>query len=110
MPPSQHALLSPSAAHRWLACPPSARLHAKLQERFGDGGSSYAREGTLTHAVAELKLRKSVGEFNDFRYKTLLEALGEIPAEMDSYTDNYVDEVMARYWRGRPLRYTDDLC
>lgn len=48
-----HALLAPSAAHRWLACPPSARL----EQRFPDTGSPYAAEGTLAHAVAELKAK-----------------------------------------------------
>ena len=30
-----HAFLSASAAHRWIACPPSA----KLQEKYEDKGS-----------------------------------------------------------------------
>ena len=32
-----HAFLSASAAHRWIACPPSA----KLQEKYEDKGSEY---------------------------------------------------------------------
>ncbi|WP_425507820.1 DUF2800 domain-containing protein [Trueperella pecoris] len=30
--PDQHALLSASGAHRWLACPPSATLEVGLPE------------------------------------------------------------------------------
>ena len=37
---SLHALLSASSSHRWLACPPSARLC----ESFEDKGSEYAAE------------------------------------------------------------------
>lgn len=49
-----HALLSASAAHRWLKCTPSVRL----EEQFPDTTSTYAKEGTLAHEIAELKLRK----------------------------------------------------
>ena len=34
----RHALLSASSSHRWLACPPSARLC----ENYEDKGSEYA--------------------------------------------------------------------
>lgn len=48
-----HAILSPSGASRWMACPPSARL----EEKFPDSTSTYAEEGTYAHAVGELILR-----------------------------------------------------
>lgn len=44
-----HALLSASGAHRWLNCTASARL----EENMEDTSSSYAKEGTLAHALAE---------------------------------------------------------
>ena len=47
--PTNHALLAPSAAKRWLTCTPSARVEALLPERT----SPYAEEGTIAHAVAE---------------------------------------------------------
>lgn len=63
-----HALLSASGASRWLNCTPSARL----EEQFGEKrSSSYAREGTVAHELAELYLRKdllrviSEGEFDE---------------------------------------------
>ena len=49
-----HALLSASSSHRWLYCPPSARLEEKLPESKSD----FAEEGSLAHDIAELKLRK----------------------------------------------------
>ena len=55
MPPSNHALLGASSAHRWLACPPSARW----EERFPETKvSEAAEEGTLAHAVAEEHMRR----------------------------------------------------
>ena len=53
----QHALLSASSAHRWINCPPSA----KLQEQYEDKSSAYAEQGTDAHALAEWKLRKALG-------------------------------------------------
>ena len=50
---AQHALLSASSAHRWLACPPSARLCANKQ----DAGSVYAQQGTDAHSLCEHKLK-----------------------------------------------------
>lgn len=96
--PGIHAILSPSKAKQWLACPPSARLSAKFSERFGEKSSEFAAEGTKAHAVAELKLRLELGEINKFNYKAQRDALGEIPAEMDRFTDTYVDEVLERYY------------
>ncbi len=56
--PADHAVLSASGAHRWLACPPSARLESGLSE---EGASPYAEEGTAAHALAELELRIRTG-------------------------------------------------
>ena len=50
--PDSHALLAPSAAKRWMACAPSARVESLLPDRT----STYAREGTIAHAVAECLL------------------------------------------------------
>lgn len=52
--PDVHALLGPSSAAMWMACPPSARLG----ENIADTGSNYAREGTLAHRIGELLLRE----------------------------------------------------
>lgn len=44
-----HALLSASSAHRWLACPPSAIAN----EAYPNQDTEFTREGTLAHEVAE---------------------------------------------------------
>jgi len=97
--PGLHAALSPSAAKRWVTCPPSARLNQKYREVFGDQSSEYAEEGTKAHALAELKLRKEIGEINDFLYKAQRSELGDIPADMDRYTDDYCDTVLAEFYQ-----------
>jgi hypothetical protein len=45
---STHAKLSPSGAHRWMACPGSVTLEAP----FPDTSSEFAAEGTLAHEIA----------------------------------------------------------
>lgn len=47
-----HALLSASGAHKWLNCPGSV----SLEKDIADTSSVFAREGTLAHAVCELKV------------------------------------------------------
>lgn len=53
----KHALLSASSSHRWINCPPSARLC----ESYEDTGSDYAAEGTDAHTLCEYKLKRSLG-------------------------------------------------
>ena len=57
MPPKGHAVLSASSSHRWLNCPPSARLC----EAYEDKGSDYAAEGTDAHALCEFRLKQALG-------------------------------------------------
>ena len=57
MPPKGHALLSASSSHRWLNCPPSARLC----ENYDDKGSDFAAEGTDAHALCEFRLQEALG-------------------------------------------------
>lgn len=52
-----HALLSASSSHRWLNCPPSARLC----EEYAATTSNYAQEGTDAHTLCTYKLQKALG-------------------------------------------------
>lgn len=106
MPPSLHAILGASSAKRWMACPPSARLEEKLRDRFGDRSSPFAAEGTRAHELAELKLRKELGEINAFSYKTQREAMVGVDNEMEWATNQYVDVVMQKYYEAK--RYCQD--
>jgi hypothetical protein len=90
---SAHALLSASGAHKWLNCPPSARLEETLPEST----SVYAEEGRLAHEIGELKLRKHFTEPMGSRaFNNKLKKLQENPLfqdEMIKHTDTYKDYI-----------------
>lgn len=89
-----HALLSASGAHRWLSCTPSALLEAQ----FPDTASEAAREGTLAHELAELKLRNYFFTI-DFGKQKFTRAVNKLKKEalwqdeMMDYTEEYLDYV-----------------
>ena len=91
--PDKHALLGASSAHRWLHCPPSARLC----EQFPDAQSEYAAAGTLAHSIAELKARKYFIEPMSARtFNSRLKKLKESPyydKGMDAATDMYLEHL-----------------
>lgn len=67
----KHALLSASGASRWLNCTPSARLEELYGEKVT---TTYAKEGTLAHELAELYIRHDIfGTINDTEFDTGLE-------------------------------------
>lgn len=91
--PDVHAKYSPSHAAIWGTCTASV----EAEKGFPDTGSSYAAEGTLAHAIAELKLNRQFTPMTAAAYKKALAELKADPLyqpEMDGYTDTYVDEVM----------------
>ena len=91
-----HALLSPSAASRWLACTPSARL----ERTFPDSTSEAAEEGTLAHKLAELVLMFRLKKIKRYVYeKKLSEIKGNelYDASMSEYIDGYTDYVIEQY-------------
>lgn len=55
--PINHAILSASSSHRWLECPPSAKLCSEQPNK----SSEYAQEGTDAHALCENKLKSILG-------------------------------------------------
>lgn len=89
-----HSLLSASGAYRWLACTPSARL----EEQFPDTASPAAKEGTLAHELAELKLQNYFSTV-DFGKQKFTRAVNKLKKdelwqdEMDGYTEEYLDYV-----------------
>ena len=80
-----HAKLSASSSARWLACPPSAMLNAKV----ADTASDFAREGTCAHELAEYKVNKLLG--HNVRDPT--ENLDFFDGEMAECTDSYVQYI-----------------
>ena len=87
-----HALLSASGAHRWLVCTPSA----KLEEQFPDSTSEAAREGTLAHELAELKVRHYfyTTDFGKRKYTTRVNKLKKEELwkdEMERFSDEYLE-------------------
>lgn len=93
-----HALLSPSAAHRWLHCT-AAPL---LEKNIPDEGSTFAEEGTLAHAYCALKLKSFLGrpvgkETEEIAAFQLKYHTGE----MDESTDTYKNIVLEKLAKAR---------
>jgi len=89
-----HALLSASASHRWLECTPSARLEEAVPNQV----SSYAEEGTIAHALGELKIRYEVlQEMSDGEYLVRLAGFKDIPVDMEEATNEYLEFVQTEY-------------
>lgn len=101
----KHSVLSPSSAHRWMECTPSALL----EQQFPDTESDAAREGTLAHELAELKLRHYffTVDFGKTKYTRAVNKLKKEELwkdEMDGYTEEYLDYVkgVALAFKSRP--------
>lgn len=91
-----HALLSPSAASRWLNCTPAPRLEAELP----DSTSEYAAEGTLAHSVCELLARKKFTIVKPSAHNTALKKLKKDALwddEMLTTAATYVEHLLERY-------------
>lgn len=100
-----HAILSPSAASRWLACTPSARL----EERFPDKGSGFAEEGSLAHELGEFHLHRLSGGWSLEKSR---EEYARITAhelyetEMEEYALGYADYVWQKFTEAK--KHTPD--
>lgn len=100
--PGQHALLSPSSAHRWLHCTPAPLLEAKEEEK----SSAYADEGTLAHAICAMKLKLWLQQDTGEEEKEVAQYAKYHTAEMEDYTDTYVSIVLEKF--GAALQKTPD--
>ena len=78
---AKHAYLSASASHRWLACPPSARLCAQEEDK----SSEFAMQGTCAHELGQYLLEKALGK------------AAEDPTENLSYYDSEMQEAAEGY-------------
>jgi len=84
---AEHAVLSASSSHRWLNCPPSARL----EREFENNSSIAAEEGTAAHALCEHKLKKAL------RMRSKRPVSDYCTDEMEECTDAYAEFVMEQY-------------
>lgn len=104
-----HALLSPSAAERWINCPASVYISKDIP----DEGSVYADEGTAAHTVMELAGKEY---FKGFEFDSIKTTLALKVAEMKALgsqgkftiTDAWADEAIncARVW----IKELDKVC
>lgn len=92
---AKHAYLSASASHRWLSCPPSAKLCAEIR----DEASPYAQQGTDAHELCEYKVLHALGE--DVKDPTA--NLDFFDTEMDDCTDEYCFYVMEQFAKAKQL-------
>lgn len=92
--PSAHAKLSPSDSARWISCPAAIRMDESLREQglLVDDESSYAREGTLAHALGELEASHRFGlttkRQRNAAYKKWL-----VEFEAEGYPEGTLDEM-----------------
>ena len=91
--PTNHAFLSASASHRWLNCPPSA----KLCESLPDQTSSFAQEGTDCHELCAYLVEKAIGK--DVKDPT--ENLTYYNAEMQNCAEEYCSYVLEQLEEAR---------
>ena len=90
---AKHAFLSASASHRWLNCPPSA----KLCEGMPDETSTYAQEGTDCHELCAYLVEKAMGR--DTENPT--GHLSFYSDEMQSFAEEYCSDVMEQYEKAK---------
>ncbi len=87
-----HAILSASSSKKWLNCPGSVTL----EKEFPNEESEFAKEGTMAHALGELKIKLALKEMTRVQYHKQ-KAVLQTDIEMEKYMDEYKDFVLERY-------------
>ena len=90
-----HALLSPSAAARWLNCTLAPRLEATIPEKTNE----YAEEGTLAHSVCEVTARLHFKKIKKATYTATIKRLKQDALwddEMLTTAETYVGHLMEK--------------
>jgi len=93
--PEKHAILSASAAGRWLECPPSAQLERK----FKDTSSEAAQEGTLAHELGEINLKFRLDSIDQLKWSKHIKKIEVDPLftpDMPEYVERYVSTCMEK--------------
>jgi hypothetical protein len=97
---TSHALLSPSGAHRWLRCTPSARLEASLPEpKKKPGQKDFSAEGTLAHSMAEIKLKYQLDQIGLEEHDKEIELCKNHPLyseELEEVANTYTNYVRSQ--------------
>lgn len=90
----KHAILSPSAAHRWMNCTAAPLLEKDVEDK----GSTFAEEGTLAHAYCAKKLKEFLGLDVADENQEIAELNEKYHSgEMDKYTDTYKTIVLEKF-------------
>ncbi len=90
---AKHAFLSASSSHRWINCPPSA----KLCEGIKDESSPYAQEGTDCHELCAFLVEKALGR--DVTDPTA--NLSYYSNEMQNCAEEYCNYVLEQYEKSK---------
>lgn len=91
---TKHALLSPSAAHRWMNCTAAPLLERDVEDK----SSTFAEEGTLAHAYCAKKLKEFLGLPADEENAEIAQLDEQYhTGEMDECTDTYKTIVLEKF-------------
>ena len=87
----KHAFLSASSSHRWLECPPSAKLCSEQEDR----ASPYAQQGTDCHELCAYLVEKSLGRDVEDPTENLTYYDQEMQDCAESYRDYVTEQIEA---------------